>query len=679
MRGGDQQHSVRRSAWLIVAAALVPLLLFSIFQIGYSAREQRRVLEATALSDTKAVILRADGEVLRLQTLLDAMGTSAVLERGDFAAFRARVTRFFVLHKDVVAIEVRDARSGALLSASGRVDGQRLRAADGPPSMQTRFVGYATSPACRCLMFERTGVSGGRPVTLILLSRSETFVALLPPPRDFEVSALVGPKGRFLARTLKHDERFAQLSSQFVRDAVTSGKVSGLYRGRTLEGLENYTAFHRSGRTGWTAHLALGSDYIDSPARRYLASLGVAGILSLLLAGLLIAFAIRQILAARRLSERLQQAQKMEALGQLTGGIAHDFNNLLTPVIGTLDQLRRREGLDERGRRLAAGALSSAERAARLTQQLLAFSRRQRLAIAPIDVPLLLEGVTALVQRSISGKHPFRVEADPRARCVQSDRNQLELALLNLAINARDASPEGSPIVLRVTAEGERPDGDPERVVFAVADLGSGMNEATKARALEPFFTTKPAGRGTGLGLAQVFGVVEQSGGSVAIDSVPGEGTVVTLSLPAGTSSEVPPVPSTQEAASHPDLRPLRLLVVDDDAEVRTTIAQMLTERGHAVDAVAHGTTALAALAAEPFDLVIADFLMPMMNGAELIEEARRVRPGAKFLIVTGFADSDALRRACLDTATLAKPFTSGQLIAAVARSLGEGLSQPED
>ena len=644
---------------------MVPLLLFAIFQVGFAAREQRQELEARALNVADKLILAADAETVRYGTLLDTLATSRGVRERDWPRLAERFAEFQKLNPDLRGISVEDAR-GQVVASSGLPVTRATLVADGIAASRPLFSGYVRTAGCRCLMFERRArTDDGQSLVVALLTDSQTFRRLLPVSEDYAVTALNGPRARFIARSVAEDERFGALASTNLQKAVASGAEYGSYRGRTLEGYETYTAFARSDRTGWTAHVALGSSYIDNPARKFLASLVTAALLSLLLAGLLIAFALRQMKEARLLAERMQQAQKMEALGQLTGGLAHDFNNLLTPVIGVLDQLTRRDGLDERGRKLATGALSSAQRAAKLTQQLLAFSRRQRLTVEPVDVTGLLANVSQLVDRTISSRHSFTVEAEPDTGCVLSDLTQLELALLNLAINARDASPDGGEITLKVAREPES-GGRTGFVRFDMIDRGSGMDDDTRRRALEPFFTTKPTGRGTGLGLAQVFGVVEQSGGSVEIDSAPGAGTTVTLRLPACAEDDARAIRPMQGEGDSAADRALRLLVVDDDPEVRATLAQMLSEAGHSVDAVANGHSALAAITTERFDLVVSDYLMPEMSGAELIREARQVRPDLPFLIVSGFADSDELGRTCPDTARIGKPLVARELLAAV-------------
>ncbi len=650
----------RRSVLLIIAAALVPLLLFAIFQFGFAAREQRRAVEGRALALSQLLISQAEGKAGRIEVLLASLATSRAVADGDWPALRKRFQGFVHLYPDLRGITVTDLARGQTLLSLGVAPTNAIFVADARTTGRPLFVGYARSSECRCMLFEQSSqTNGGKRIILSVLTDSDVFRKMLPrPDAQYAAVAINGPEARFIARSIDHERRFGALSSTYLQQAVLSGAASGIYRGHTLEGVENYTAFARSARTGWTAHVALGATYIDDPARRYLASLGGAALLSLLLAGLLIAFAIRQMRAARVLAERMQQAQKLEALGQLTGGLAHDFNNLLTPVVGTLDLLSRRDSLDERSRRLARGALSSAQRAAKLTSQLLAFSRRQKLEVVPVPVQQLIASLTDLIERSLGARHPFHVIVDPTVRCVASDPNQLEVALLNLALNARDASSQDSPVTLSVRTDGSG------HVLFEMRDRGHGMDEQTRRRAFEPFFTTKPVGQGTGLGLAQVFGVVSQSGGSMSIDSAPGQGTTVTLRFAECKDEDAADISATM---SKDLLKSLRLLVVDDDPAARATIAGLLAEDGHAVESVAGGTSALALLRENDFDLVVADFQMPEMTGAELIKAAQKLSRSPRFLLISGFSDSEEIAAASPMTAVLRKPFTIDELRSAVS------------
>ena len=659
-------EGLRRSAWLVAAAALAPLLLFLVFQTGFQAREQRRVIEAEALSQSRSITIAAEGEVNRIRSELVALATADALRDGDLDRVRDRAMAFEQLFNGWRGIELIDKATGTVLVATGARGRTLKRVEQDPAGIEGRFIGFVRGSGCPCLLFDR--IADGPPGTnweVRAIVNTARFNALLPRAQGhYEVSALVGPYGRFIARSLGNDERFGNLASAHVRDAVESGKSGSIYRGRTLEGVDNYSAFTRSPETGWSTHVALGTAYIDNPARRFLASVGVAAGLAIALATILIWFALRQVAGGRRLADRMQQSQKLEALGQLTGGIAHDFNNLLTPIVGALDFLAGHSTLDARGKRLAAGALASADRATKLTAQLLAFSRRQKLQIEPIDIDAMFDDISGLIRQSLGDNHQIEVLQDDPTLCVLGDINQLELALLNLTINARDASPDGG--VVRITIVGE---GDPDhgQVMIAVRDHGAGMDDATRLRAFEPFFTTKSQGSGTGLGLAQVFGMVQQSGGTVAIDSTPGEGTTVTLALRRCASAERR-TKSPKRAAESGESS-LRLLVVDDDPQVRAAIVRPLEEAGHIVDAVSDGPTALAAIAQRGFDLVLVDFAMPGMDGADVIRRAGEIRPEGRFLIVSGYADSEAIAAASPDTPVLKKPFDAGELVALV-RSL---------
>ena len=653
-------EGLRRSAWLVVAAAVVPLLLFLVFQTGFAAREQRRTIEAQALARSESVSLAADGEFKRIDAGLDALATGTALRAGDLAGFRARATELNALYAGWRGVELVDLATGRPLLTTAPPGRRVTMIAAGSPSSASRLVGFVRGPGCPCLLFDRIANGPpGRHWALRITVDMGRFLSLLPPARgQYEVSAIVEPRGRFIARTIGAVERFGTPGSHYLRESIATGRAHGIYPGYTLEGFQNYTAFTRSPLTGWSSHVALGSTYIDNPARRFLASVGLAALLALLLAVVLVWFALRQVREGRQVAERMQQAQKLEALGQLTGGIAHDFNNLLTPIIGALDHLAHRTELDPRNLRYALGALASAERAGKLTAQLLAFSRRQKLSVEPIDVAGMLDEMGDMFRQAVADTHQLEIHLDGRPLCALGDLNQLELAILNLVLNARDASPAGS--VIRVAVVGE----DAGAVRIAVRDEGHGMDAETQRRATEPFFTTKPAGSGTGLGLAQVFGMAEQTGGRVEIDSAPGAGTTVTLCLPRCAPSALRRLPARSLL---PDpAAPLRLLVVDDDPAVRAAIVRPLEEAGHLVDAVSDGATALAAIGQRRFDLVLVDFAMPGMTGAELIAAAQAVRPDARFLIVSGYSDSAAIAEAAADTPLIRKPFDAAQLLETV-------------
>ena len=370
---------------------------------------------------------------------------------------------------------------------------------------------------------------------------------------------------------------------------------------------------------------------------------------------------------------RVRQAQRMEAVGQLTAGIAHDFNNLLTAVLGSLQLLRKRlPAGDQRTARLLTTAEQGAQRGAALTQRLLAFGRSQALRPVAVDLPTIVEGMSDLLRNSLGGS--VRIETRfPHVMALASvDAGQLELALLNLAVNARDAMPGGG--VLTISAREERVDAEsdlqPGRyVVLCVADTGAGMDPATLARCVEPFFTTKGVGKGTGLGLSMVHGLAAQSGGKLVLWSRVGEGTAAELWLPrAEVGAEA------FLTASLADLQPRPLvhrtvLVVDDDPLVLASMASMLEDLGHAAVEASSGRQALEILrAAAKVDLLLADYAMPEMTGLQLAAEVRQLRPCLPMLIASGYADRAELIDS--DIPLLAKPFEQAVLAARIEECL---------
>jgi PAS domain S-box-containing protein len=382
----------------------------------------------------------------------------------------------------------------------------------------------------------------------------------------------------------------------------------------------------------------------------------------------------RDITERRAAEGRLRQAQKMEAVGQFTGGAAHDFNNLLMAILGSLEILRKRLPNDQRLLALLDNAVLGAKRGSALTQRMLAFARRQELKQEAVDVACLVSDMMELLERSLGPAIDIETHFPRESVIVRTDANQLETALLNLAVNARDAMPHGGTITIGVVVEHVK-DAHPTNLppgqfaCLSVSDTGLGMDEATLARATEPFFTTKGIGKGTGLGLSMVEGLTGQSGGKLMARSALGQGTTIELWLPIATdaitkTSERDLAEADTPAAKHQ----LCILAVDDDNLVLANMAVMLEDLGHKVIAVGSGSRAVEVIDSTPaIDLVVTDQAMPAMTGLQLIEQIRARRPALPVILATGYAEFPQGVNASIGR--LAKPFTQRALAEALASS----------
>jgi PAS domain S-box-containing protein len=386
---------------------------------------------------------------------------------------------------------------------------------------------------------------------------------------------------------------------------------------------------------------------------------------------------IRDVTEQRDLQGRLRQSQKMEAIGQLAGGVAHDFNNLLTAILGYAEWLEQDRSISEGSRRHIAEITRAAERAADLTRQLLTLGRRQISQPTVVDLSTLVGGMLPMLRRIIGEHIAIVSETHAESLPVLSDHGQLEQIMLNLAVNARDAMPDGGRLTIRTDREdldASEAGGDVEPGAYAVldvADTGKGMDDTTRARAFEPFFTTKEAGQGTGLGLATVYGIVKQMGGSVRIVSASGRGTTFRLYFPqaeagvaVGSEDLSDDVPGGDET----------VLLVEDDLSVRTFLDKVLVRNGYRVLAAEHPPAALELVKAHsgPIDLVITDIVMPFGNGIELVGMLDEIRPGLPVLYISGYADPALVERGALPQADhfLQKPFSAATLLLRIRQVL---------
>ena len=400
-----------------------------------------------------------------------------------------------------------------------------------------------------------------------------------------------------------------------------------------------------------------------------------------------------EITERRRAEEALRQAQKMEAVGQLTGGLAHDFNNLLAGIVGNLQLMRVRLGQGSVGSlaRYIDAAESIADRAAALTHRLLAFSRRQTLDPKVISVNELVTSMRELIQRTVGPGVQVHTVLANDAWNTLCDAHQLESALLNLAINARDAMPDGGQLTIETTnsvlyqthaatQEGVSPG---KYVTISVTDTGTGMPPHVQARAFDPFFTTKPIGQGTGLGLSMIFGFIKQSGGYVRIHSQPGVGTTVRIHLPMHGGEAHSDANEKKAAAAIPAAAHATVLLVDDEAPLRTLLAELLSGAGYTVIEAADGREGLKILQSHrEIDLLVTDVGLPgNMNGRQMVDAARVQRPGLKVIFITGYAEHTAIRNGEPDTGVqvMTKPFTLDAFMVTVSDILDAAASPPRN
>ena len=401
-----------------------------------------------------------------------------------------------------------------------------------------------------------------------------------------------------------------------------------------------------------------------------------------------LAAANRQLLAQieerERVESTLRQMQRLEAVGQLTSGVAHDFNNLLTVVLGNIGFLEKglsSAGVDGRLAQRLGYMRAAAERGAKLTDQLLSFSRRQRLEPKLLDLNETVASMHDLLQSTMGGSIRIETKLHRGLWPAMVDPTQLELAMLNLAINARDAMQVGGRLAVHTENVTLGPPLYPEDppagdyVAICVADTGTGMTEEVRAKVFEPFFTTKEIGKGSGLGLSQVLGFAKQSGGGVRIESRVGEGTSIHIYLPRTKAKAEERSPSAPAIAAHKDAPDARILLVDDDHAVREVTSTTLRDLGYTVVEAGSGGAALDILAREPtIDLLIIDFAMPGMSGAEVARQARAKRPTLPILFITGFADRAALAGVS-ETHIVGKPFVNDELATKLRSILVEEVS----
>ena len=695
--------TLRTPLYMLVAAATIPVLFATVVLAGFAVTRQRESLETRSRAEVAEVVKRVDSAFDRSIAALEALAASKSLDGGGYDAFRQEAQRVATTQPHWAQLVLVDARTGA-----------NLTSIVGSPAFLPRLIDsaeradMARSPAPRVgnlitdprlgsahLVTLRIPVLRDGMLRYVLWAalRVETITELLSSSewRRSWIATVSDRAGTVVARSRDH-ERWIGRPGNAELDLALQQSGSGWVKASTLEGSPAYIVAGHSPLSGWSVQLAIPAREIDGPIR-WAAGLIVAGILgSLAVAGVLVWLVIREIRERREREHMIQQSQRMELIGQMTRGVAHDFNNILGVLVGILETVSRRVTSDQALTSLIASGIGAVERGRTLTQQLLAFARRQTLKPERVDVNETLAELNRLIPQSLD--HNVRVELDLRAERAEClvDRSQFEAAILNLAVNARDAMPEGGTIRIRTE---DAPFGRPgavagAAVLISVMDSGQGIPAEVIDRVFDPFFTTKPPGKGTGLGLSQVYGFVKQSSGHIEIASPPGEGTTVSLWLPKALAqesrAELQPEPPPAVAVENRPWRPKlvepapaaqggsrTVLIVDDEIIIATSAALALNEAGFATVIATNGDQAKQALASEPrIEVLFTDLILPQgPNGLELARFARERRPEIRVVIASGHITKAVSRLGEIEEyATISKPYSGDQAVAAVSAAL---------
>jgi signal transduction histidine kinase/DNA-binding response OmpR family regulator len=679
----------RQPRLIALAALLLPAAIFVAGIATYLVWDAAQREERDARERAHRIVERVETELQREARALDAVAqslTNVAITRAHPTADRARLNA-----------ELFPEWVGSLVWAYGdsvaqfsSIPEEGLPAIPGawstPDLLEGEVVvgGVEEVGGRQVILIHQAVPADARRLILTIVMRPDQFLAILSAhmPED-SIGAIVDRQGNFIARSHDHDLRVGTQSTAYVREAIAGGASDGVYRGRTLEGFENVSAFARSDWTGWSVHIAISQNLVDGPLRLALIVALVGGMVSMGLAGGLVWLVLRDIRRRQTSQLALAHSLRVEAVGRLTGGIAHDFNNLLTVIIGNIERSRKGSAGDTERDRLLEGALAAARRAGGLTRSLLAYSRKQNLDPEIVAANAAVAEVVEVLDRTLGEKHKVITQFDDEAGMIEVDRAEFAAALVNLAINARDALEAGGDITLttsRRNVSADRPLLGLTHGVYvgvSVIDAGPGMPPHIAARAFEPFFTTKAVGKGTGLGLARVDGFARQSGGAAELLTQEGAGVAVTLYFPQVTAQKAAVETSDKAPVGTVPSRRLRVLLVEDDPGVREHARHALEHAGHSVTSCEDAGQAEGKLRSADFDLLFSDIVLPgAMSGPELAGLARRLQPQINVLLATGYA-RDELEGGSETWRVLSKPYSEAELSAAVAQ-VEAGRLRPE-
>ncbi len=682
---------LHRQLVLLVLAALLPLVVLSAVLGAGALKAGQDAMQRDAESRLGIIAAGVSRELSAQVDILAALAGSPLLDaplsRPAFDAFSARLLQ---QHPLWLAVTLTDPAGERLMDtppfpgpAGSKVLDRISHAravSTGRPVIGRILLGPRGNPAYDIFV---PVVRDGRVIAVLgAVARPDTVRALLVAnalPRNWRAGVLDG-SGRIVTRTAFPDYA-SRPAPRAVLDALAASG-EGVYRSTGLDGAPFVSVYRVLPDSGWSVHVSMPRDGYEAPFRRAAWLIGASALVSLLIMGLFLWQLWRELRLRQREAARLEEGRRLESLGRMTGGVAHDFNNLLMIVMGSADMLKRRlgdgEGAgDRRALTLVGAILSAAQRGQSLTRQLLAFGRRSSHEPVSFRLQDRADELLVLLRRSASGEIAAVMEVPPELWPIHADPEALEVALINLAVNARDAMPAGGRLTVaaaNVSLQKGRDEATGlagDFVCLSVSDTGVGIAPENLEHVFEPFYTTKPAGKGTGLGLSQVYGFARQSGGAVSVTSRIGEGTSVAIYLPRATRAPAAPPVDRKPADDSDDGR---ILLVEDNEDVAEVTQSMLSAIGYAVTWAPDGATAQGLLAGpERFDALVSDIVMGAgISGLELAAWVRRERPELPILLITGYSEALA-SGASHGFQVLAKPFGQSDLAAAIRRTRTRG------
>jgi signal transduction histidine kinase/ActR/RegA family two-component response regulator len=652
---------------MLLVAALVPLIVFSVVATVLSLRSERIAQESDALAQARRISEQLDDELQRQLDVVTLLARLPALDTpADIPAFAETLRREQAAQPQWLTAMLADRDGNVLVATSVQrahvVDLESFRQV---VQQRVPLVGTIQRGTAGLALPVRAPVIRDGQVRFVVVAairpdaiQQRLLAAGVP---EAWTAAVADTSGRLVGRSHGDTSMLAQVVSPVAFEARTHA-TSGVFEGRLREGEPDVSVFYVSPKTGWSVYISIPTPLFNAPMFRAAWIAAAGGAVSIALAATFLALLLRELQLRRRDAATLENAQRLEALGRLTGGVAHDFNNLLAVVSGNLELLERRLP-GAAGHRSIAAIRGAVERGVSLTRGLLTFSRSGLGQGTVEDVNACVRGVFGMMRETVGPGVQAELDLRESLPPALFDRVQFDLALLNLAANARDAMPDGG--VLRITSRAATLSGGIAGVAITVADTGVGIPVDILSRVFEPFFTTKEIGRGTGLGLAQVYGFARNAGGTAEISSAPGAGTTITITLPACSVPDEA-VPQAGEVVSAALPLDCRILLVDDNEAVRELTIGNLREHFARVDAAGDAAEALALLEGGGVAAVVSDIVMPGdMDGLGLAREIRRRWPGVPVILVSGYAASAGEARA-LGVPVLLKPLEIGRLVDAI-------------